>query len=111
MLYTGDLGRREGLLLESPASPKDVDYLVVDMPPGMGEEVLDLARLAPGLQAIVVGGKIHALLAGRHHLSRGDVRALVAPALRHRLILNYAAVTEGVLPDQIIGEIVRAVPE
>jgi len=63
------------------------------------------------LQSVVVGGKIHALLAGRHHLSRADVRALVAPALRHRLILNYAALTEGVLPDRLIGEIIRTVPE
>jgi ATP-binding protein involved in chromosome partitioning len=31
-----------------------LDVLLVDMPPGMGEEVLDLARLAPGMQAIVV---------------------------------------------------------
>jgi MoxR-like ATPase len=64
-----------------------------------------------GLQAILTGGKINALFAGRHHLSRADVRMLVAPALRHRLILNYAALTEGVLPDQLIGDIIRAVPE
>jgi len=64
-----------------------------------------------GLQSIVIGGKIHALLAGRHHLSRADVRALATPALRHRLILNFAALAEGVQPDHLIGEVVRAVAE
>jgi MoxR-like ATPase len=63
------------------------------------------------LQSIVIGGKIHALLAGRHHLSRADVRALATPALRHRLILNFAALAEGVQPDHLIGEVVRSVAE
>jgi MoxR-like ATPase len=64
-----------------------------------------------GLQAIVVGAKIHALLAGRHHVSRGDVRVMVPPALRHRVILNFAGQAEGVAVDEVVGEIVREVPE
>jgi len=64
-----------------------------------------------GLQAIVVGGKIHALLAGRHHVARADVRALAIPALRHRLILNFAGQAEGVAADDVLGELVRVVPE
>jgi MoxR-like ATPase len=64
-----------------------------------------------GLQSIVVGAKMGALLEGRHHVSRSDVRALAAPALRHRLILNFAGQAEGVEADHVIGDIVRAVRE
>jgi MoxR-like ATPase len=64
-----------------------------------------------GLQAMIVGGKIHALLAGRHHVSRSDVRAMAVPALRHRLILNFAGQAEGVEPDPLLGHVIRAVPE
>ena len=32
----------------------DLDFLLVDMPPGIGEEVLDLARLMPRMESIVV---------------------------------------------------------
>jgi MoxR-like ATPase len=64
-----------------------------------------------GLQSMVVGAKIHALLAGRHHVSRADVRAISMPALRHRLIANFAGQAEGIEPDQLLGEVVRSVPE
>jgi len=64
-----------------------------------------------GLQAIVVGAKIGALLEGRHHVSRSDIRSIAAPALRHRLILNFTGQAEGVEPDHVIGDIVRVVAE
>jgi len=64
-----------------------------------------------GLQAIVLGAKIHALLAGRHHVSRADVRDLAIPALRHRVILNFAGQAAGVEADAVLGPVVREVAE
>ncbi len=64
-----------------------------------------------GLQAIVLGAKIHALLSGRHHVSRADIRSLAMPALRHRLILNFAGQAEGVAADAVLGDVIRSVPE
>jgi MoxR-like ATPase len=64
-----------------------------------------------GLQAMTVGGKLHALLAGRHHVARTDIRAMAIPALRHRIILNFAGQAEGVAPDDVLGEVVREVAE
>jgi MoxR-like ATPase len=64
-----------------------------------------------GLQAMVVGAKIHALLVGRHHVARSDIRSLAIPALRHRLILNFAGQADGILPDEILGAVVRTVEE
>ena len=82
--------------------------------PSAPDPVRELVRYGAsprGLQSIVLGAKIHALLAGRHHVSRGDVRTLATPALRHRIILNFAGQAEGVEPDRILGEVIRVVPE
>ncbi|HUW56099.1 MAG TPA: MoxR family ATPase [Planctomycetota bacterium] len=62
-------------------------------------------------QALVVAGKIRALLAGRYAVSSGDIRHFARPALRHRIILNFEGEAEGVDPDHLIDQIVAAVPE
>jgi MoxR-like ATPase len=64
-----------------------------------------------GLQAMVLGAKSHALLSGRHHVSRSDIRVMAVPALRHRLIANFAGQAEGIEPDDLLGHVIRAVPE
>jgi len=62
-------------------------------------------------QALVVAAKIRALLAGRFAASSDDVRHFAAPALRHRLILNFEGDAEGIDPDAIIDAVVRSFPE
>jgi MoxR-like ATPase len=64
-----------------------------------------------GLQAIILASKIRALLQGRFAVSLDDVRAVAAPALRHRLILNFEGEAEGVKADAIIAEILKATKE
>jgi MoxR-like ATPase len=64
-----------------------------------------------GAQALLLGAKIHALLDGRYSASTADVRRVVCPALRHRLILNFEGEAEGVDPDEILQAIVDATPE
>ncbi len=66
-----------------------------------------------GLQALVWGGKVEALLDNRKAVSIDDIRKVVYPALRHRLILNFEAQAEGIDPDAILDEIIKhvAVPE
>ena len=63
-----------------------------------------------GLQALVWGGKVEALLDNRKTVSIEDVRKVAYPALRHRLILNFEAQAEGIDPDTIIREILLSVP-
>ncbi|MBE7452528.1 MAG: MoxR family ATPase [Kofleriaceae bacterium] len=64
-----------------------------------------------GLQAIILAAKIRALLEGRYAVAIDDIRAVAAPALRHRLILNFEGEAEGVRPDAIIAEILSSTPE
>ena len=62
-----------------------------------------------GAQAVILGAKGNALVEGRVHVSYDDVEAVIYPALRHRLILNFQAEAENVSPDRIIAALLRDV--
>ncbi len=64
-----------------------------------------------GTQALVIGGKVSALLNGRVHVSCEDVRAMLLPALRHRVLLNFEGEADRVDPDMILTSIMDDVPE
>ena len=64
-----------------------------------------------GAQSIVLGSKIRALIEGRLNVAYEDVRAVAAPALRHRLILNFDAESSGVNADSVITELIATIPE
>ncbi len=64
-----------------------------------------------GLQSLILGAKIRAILDGRYHVSREDLREMAYPVLRHRLILNFEGQAEGISTDQIIEKIIHEVPE
>jgi MoxR-like ATPase len=60
-----------------------------------------------GAQALVLGAKVLALSQGRYNVSVDDLRALTAPALRHRVILNFEGEAEAVDIDALVAEIVE----
>ena len=64
-----------------------------------------------GAQTIVLASKVRALLEGRFNVSFEDVRRVALAALRHRVIANFEAQAEGVTSDQVLTEILDAVPE
>jgi MoxR-like ATPase len=61
-------------------------------------------------QYIVLGAKARALLSGRNHATLDDVRALVHPALRHRVLVGYRAEAEGISVEQVIDRLLETVP-
>jgi MoxR-like ATPase len=63
-----------------------------------------------GLQALVAGAQVRALLEDRFNVSREDLHSVALPALRHRLILGFEAQADGVTPDRLVGEVLSAVP-
>lgn len=63
-----------------------------------------------GGQALVLAGKVRALLQGRYNVSFEDIQVAARPALRHRLILNFEGEAENVSPDSIIERILADVP-
>jgi MoxR-like ATPase len=64
-----------------------------------------------GAQALVLAAKATALLDGRPNAASADVRSMAAAALRHRLVLGYEAVADGVTADEVVDEILKAVPD
>jgi len=82
---------------------------------GSPQRVRDFVRFGSsprGLQAMILAGKIFALLDGRYNVAFDDIRHAATPALRHRLILNFEAQAEGISSDAIIESILEAmVPE
>jgi MoxR-like ATPase len=63
-----------------------------------------------GAQALLLAGKVRALVQGRFNVSFDDIVAMAPAALRHRLILNFEAEAEGITTDHIITSILKEVP-
>ena len=64
-----------------------------------------------GAQTLALAAKVRALLEGRYNVSFEDVRRVYLPAMRHRVILNFEAQAEGIEPDQVLLDIIDALPE
>jgi len=62
-----------------------------------------------GMQAMILAGKIFALLDERYNVAFDDIRQAAVPALRHRMILNFEAQAEGMTADAIVDEILQSV--
>jgi MoxR-like ATPase len=81
--------------------------------PGVPDFVQDMLGWGAGpraVQFLILGGKARALLYGRTHVSTEDVQALARPVLRHRIVVNFAAESEGVTPDDIVQRLVAITP-
>jgi MoxR-like ATPase len=61
-------------------------------------------------QYLILGAKAKALTEGRYHVSFDDIRALAHPVLRHRVLTNFRAESEGVTSDALIDELLKTVP-
>lgn len=62
-----------------------------------------------GLQALVTCAQVRALLEGRFNVAVGDIQALVKPALRHRILLNFEGQAEGLRTDEVLDRVLEAV--
>ena len=62
-----------------------------------------------GAQALILGGKVRAILDGRYNVAREDIQAVALPSLRHRLILSFEGEAEGIDPDGIIQHLLEVI--
>jgi MoxR-like ATPase len=60
--------------------------------------------------SVVQAARALALIRGRDYTTTEDIRALAKDAFRHRLVLSYQALAEGVTPDRILDSVLAAVP-
>ena len=63
-----------------------------------------------GAQALILAAKILAILDGRYHVARDDIRAIALNVLRHRIILNFEGQAEGIQTDAVVEGILKSVP-
>jgi MoxR-like ATPase len=80
---------------------------------GLGDlaPLIDFGASPRGPIGLVQAGRVLALLRGRGHVVSADIRDLAPDVLRHRIVLSYDALSEGVTADQILERVLGAVPE
>jgi MoxR-like ATPase len=82
--------------------------------PGVPKFIRDWLSWGAGpraVQNLVLGGKARALLYGRSHVTTEDVKALAYPVLRHRILTNFTAASEGITTDTVVKKILEATPD
>ena len=60
-------------------------------------------------QALVLGAKAHAFLAGRAAVAPEDITRVALPVLRHRVLASFAAEAEGITPEQVVADVLERV--
>jgi MoxR-like ATPase len=117
-----DIEAMRHLVRDIPAASNVIDYALAIVrasrpsggpADGVPEPVRHWVKWGAGPragQALVLGAKSRALLEGRSAASPEDVRAVAAPVLRHRILLNFQAEADGVDADQIVARLLEAVP-
>jgi MoxR-like ATPase len=63
------------------------------------------------VQYLILGGKARALLHGNTHVSVEDIKALAYPVLRHRILTNFTAASEGVTTDTVVEKLLKETPD
>lgn len=84
-----------------PREPDAPDFVQQQLAWGAGPRAV---------QFLILGAKARAILQGRPHVSVEDIQALAAPVLRHRLVVNFAAESDGVTPDDLARKLIETTP-
>jgi MoxR-like ATPase len=81
--------------------------------PGVPKFVRDWLSWGAGpraVQYLILGGKARALLNGRSHVQTEDIQALAYPVLRHRILTNFTAASEGITTDTVVKKLIDETP-
>jgi MoxR-like ATPase len=114
-----DVNEMKQLIKNVPIATHVKDYairLVMATHPGSGfaiektNQFILFGASPRGVQSLVLGGKVLALMEGRYNVSIADIQAIAKPALRHRVVFNIKGEAEGLDEDELIEEIIENVP-
>src|SRR4051794_20523131 len=81
--------------------------------PGIPRFIRDWLSWGAGpraVQYLILGGKARALLHGRVHVQTEDIKALAYPVLRHRILTNFTAASEGISSDTVVKKLIEDTP-
>jgi len=79
--------------------------------PAMVNDYVSLGSSPRGAQSLLLAGKVRALISGRFAVSCDDVREIAASSLRHRVMINFHGISEGITPDQVIEAVLAEVKQ
>jgi MoxR-like ATPase len=114
-----DILKLQALVRQVPVTDHVVEYTLllvrqtrVNQPgaPDFIQEWLSWGAGPRAVQMLLLGAKTRALLNGRMHVSTEDIQALAKPVLRHRIVVNFSAESEGIDSDKVIERLVEETP-
>ncbi len=116
VVHGDDIVAFQGLVRRVPL-PEHVKQLVLDIvrslrptdesPLAWVKQYLDWGPGPRACQQLVLAGKARALLEGRYHVTVDDIAALALPVLRHRIVVSFAAESEGLTADDLVQRALR----
>ena len=92
-------------------------FFYIGETPGMGQtmkvinNLMSAAAQAITAESLVMGAKARAVLHGRYYVSCEDIRAVAVPVLRHRILTNFTAASEGINPDTVVKKLIEETPD
>ena len=119
ILSAGEILELQRLVREVPITDHVINYALslvrqtrVGNPgvPDFVEEMISWGAGPRAVQFLILGGKARALIQGRTHVSTEDIAALARPVLRHRVVVNFSAESDGVTQDDIIDKLISITP-
>ena len=119
-LFTGnDIQQFHQFVREVPVAEEIVRYAVQlcaasrpnqETTPDFINEWVNWGAGLRAAQSLILGAKARAVLRGRVHVTLEDIQALLAPVLRHRVLINYRAEAEGITVEQVVQELIETIP-
>ena len=114
VLAMGDLARQ--VPVASPVADYAARLTIAthpesDVAPEMVRRYVRYGASPRAAQALILGGKVTALLAGRYNVAFEDLRAVAPAALRHRVLLNFEGQADDVSADDVVGEVLKQITE
>ncbi|TWU55322.1 AAA family ATPase [Rubripirellula reticaptiva] len=119
VLAAEEILRLQQLVRQVPISDHVVRYALSlvrqtrvgsDGVPDFVDELVGWGAGPRAVQFLILGGKARALLEGRFHVQVEDIQALAKAVLRHRMVVNFAAESDGISSDDVIERIIAATP-
>src|SRR2546423_700410 len=114
VLSGDDILELQKVVRRVPVTPQVINYTLVLVrqtrvsEPGVPKFIRDWLSWGAGpraVQNLIIGGKARALLYGRTHVQCEDIESLAYPVLRHRILTNFTAASEGITSDTVIDKI------
>jgi len=119
VLGAEEILRLQQLVRQVPVSDHVVRYALSlvrqtrvggDGTPDFVDELVGWGAGPRAVQFMILGAKARALLEGRFHVQVEDIQYLAKPVLRHRMVVNFAAESDGVTSDDVIDRLIASTP-